>query len=69
MFGIDVSLVEAQTGVYSGYVLKTKYPGNGVRLFNQSGRFRLDVNSSMVNWTFKIEQLTEEEAKLYTPKQ
>ena len=68
MLGIDVSLIQAGTGAYSGYVLKTKYPGNGVRLIRESGRFQLQVSSSMANWTFKILQLTEEEAALYTPK-
>ncbi len=68
MFGIDVSLVDAETGRHEGWVLKTKYPGNGVRLFNQAGRFRLHVSSTMVDWMFKIKQLTAEEAELYTPK-
>jgi len=66
--GIDVSLVNAKTGASEGTVLKVKWAGNGVRLFNQSGRFYFRVNSTMANWTLKVEQLSQEEADLYKPK-
>ena len=66
--GIAVSLVDADTGVHRGRVLKTKYPGNGVRLVNESGTFRFKVDAAVTDWTLKVEQLTEEEAGLYTPK-
>jgi hypothetical protein len=66
--GISVALVDAETGVHKGRVLKTKYPGNGVRLVNESGRFRFKVDAAVTNWTLKVEQLTAEEAELYTPK-
>ncbi|MDX1698040.1 MAG: hypothetical protein R3308_07110 [Thiohalobacterales bacterium] len=65
---VDVSLVEAGTGVHQGNVLKTKNTGNGARLFEQSGRFYFRINSTMAEWTLKVEQLTAEEAKGYTPK-
>ena len=67
MLAIEVSLIDARTGVHSGYVLKTKEVGNGVRLFDQGGRYRLRIDSAMTRWNFKIEQLTREEAALYTP--
>ena len=66
--GIDVSLVNAKTGVHEGTVLKVKWAGNGVRLFDQSGRFYFRVNSTMANWTLKVVQLSQEEADLYKPK-
>lgn len=66
---VDVSLVEAGTQRHVGNVLKTKWSGNGVRLFEESGRFFLRVDSTLSNWTLKIEQLTREEAELYTPKE
>ena len=66
--GIAVALVDADTGVYYGRVLKTKAPGNGVQLIKQSGNFRFKVDAAVANWTLKVIQLTEEEAKLYTPK-
>ena len=67
MLAIEVSLINAQTGAHEGYALKTKYPGNGVRLFDQSGTFRLKVDSTLGDWILKIEQLTREEAEQYTP--
>lgn len=65
---VDVSLMEAGTGVHQGIVLKSKIAGNGVRLFNQDGKFYFQVNSALANWTLKVEQLTREEAESYTPK-
>jgi len=68
MIGVEISLVDARTGVHAGYVLKTKYQSNGLRLFNESGRYRLKVDSTLANWILKVEQLTREEAEQYTPK-
>jgi hypothetical protein len=67
MLAIEVSLIDARTGTHAGYVLKTKAVGNGVRLFDTGGRYRLKIDSAMTRWNFKIEQLTREEAALYTP--
>lgn len=66
--GVDITLVRAGTGAYEGAVLKTKWPGNGVRLFETSGKFQFKIVSHLANWTLKVEQLTREEAKLYTPR-
>ena len=65
--GISVVLLNAN-GAYEGLVLKTKSPGNGVRLLEQGGRFSFKVDATVVNWTLKVEQLTREEAGLYTPR-
>lgn len=65
---VDVSLVEAKTNVHQGGVLKARAPGNGVRLFKQGGRFFFRVDSTLSGWNLKVEQLTEAEAELYTPK-
>ncbi len=65
---IDVSLVEANTGVHVGNVLKTRYVSNGVRLFDQGGRFQFKIDATMARWTLRVEQLTEKEAELYTPR-
>ena len=65
---VDVALINANTGAFEGTALKTKAAGNGVRLFDQSGRFYFRVDATFMNWTLKVIQLTEEEAKLYTPK-
>lgn len=64
---IEVALVDSTTGFHAGLVLKTKRAGNGVRLFNKSGRFRFRVSSSLTRWTLKVQQLTPDEAELYKP--
>jgi hypothetical protein len=66
--GVDITLIEAGTGAYQGNVLKTKWPGNGVRLFNESGKYQFKIVSHLANWTLKVEQLTPEEAEQYTPR-
>jgi hypothetical protein len=65
--GISVVLLNAN-GAYEGLVLKTKAPGNGVRLIEQGGRYSFKVDATVTNWTLKVEQLTWAEAELYTPK-
>jgi len=65
--GIAVTLVNA-SGAYEGLVIKTKAPGNGVRLVQQGGRYSFKVDASVANWILKVEQLAPEEAELYTPK-
>ena len=66
---IEVHLVDGVTGFHKGLVLETKYAGNGVRMFNESGRFRFRISATLADWTLKVEQLSREEAKLYTPRQ
>ncbi|NCF24590.1 MAG: hypothetical protein GWP60_08635 [Gammaproteobacteria bacterium] len=68
LVALDVTLVEAKTGRHIGQVLHTKRKGNGVRLFNQGGTYQLRVSGSLARWTLKIQQLTPDEAKFYTPK-
>jgi hypothetical protein len=65
---IEVSLVDANTGFQSGMILQTKRPGNGVRLFNQSGKYRLRVSATLARWQLKVVQITAAEAELYTPR-
>jgi hypothetical protein len=65
--GIAIALINARDGSHVGRVVKTKTRGNGVRLMNESGLFRFKVDASVANWTLKVEQLTREEAELYTP--
>lgn len=65
---VDVSLVEAKTNVHQGGVLKARAPGTGLRLFKEGGRFYFRVDSTLSGWNLKVEQLTEAEAELYTPK-
>ncbi|MDH3587654.1 MAG: hypothetical protein OEQ30_11245 [Gammaproteobacteria bacterium] len=68
LVALDVSLVEAKTGRHIGQVVHTKRKGNGVRLFKQGGTYQLRVSGSLARWTLKVQQLTPEEAELFTPR-
>ena len=68
MLALDITLIEARTGKHVGRVLHTKYKGNGVKLFDEGGTYQLRVSATLARWNIKIEQLTEEEAELYTPR-
>ena len=57
--GLEISLVDARTGFMVGRIFKTKYAGNGVKLFNESGRYRLRISSSFTNWNFKVSQVSQ----------
>lgn len=65
---VEVSLFTA-SGEYVGKIVRTKYVDNGVRLFNESGRYVFQVNSSLANWALRVEQLTRQEAEAYKPKE
>jgi hypothetical protein len=66
--GLTIVLLEAPSGIHAGTVVKTKYRGNGLRLMQESGRFRFKVDSVIASWGIKVIQLTPEEAELYKPK-
>jgi len=68
LLALEVTLVEAKTGRHVGEVVRTKRKGNGVRLFNRGGTYQFRVSGSLARWTLKVQQLTAEEAELYTPK-
>jgi hypothetical protein len=68
LVALDISLIEARTGRHVGRVLHTKYKGNGVKLFDEGGTYQLRISSTLARWRIKIEQITDEEAKLYTPR-
>jgi len=68
LVALDISLIEARTGRHVGRVLHTKYKGNGVKLFDEGGSYQLRVSSTLARWRIKILQITDEEAKLYTPR-
>ena len=68
LVALEVTLVEAKTGRHVGQVVHTKRKGNGVRLFRQGGTYQFRVSGSLARWTLKVQQLTPEEAELYTPR-
>jgi hypothetical protein len=70
---LDIVLIDAATGQFIGGVKSgtrnnVTYRSNGVRMFHTGGRYKLRISSSLARWTLKVEQLTEEEAELYTPR-
>jgi len=66
---VQIDLINAESGEYVGKITITKYVTNGVRLFNEGGRYRFQVNSSLANWTIRVEKLTRQEAETYKPKE
>lgn len=66
--GLTIVLLNEPARTHAGTVMKTKYPGNGLRLFEEGGRYSLKVDAVLANWTVKVIQLTPEEAEAYTPK-
>ena len=68
LIALDITLIEAHGGRHVGRVLHTKRKGNGVKMFDEGGTFQLRVSSTLARWRIKIEQLSDEEAKLYTPR-
>ena len=68
MVALDISLIEARTGKHIGRVLHTQYRGNGLKLFEEGGVYRLRISSTLARWRVKIEQITPEEVEQYTPR-
>ena len=68
MLAIDVNLLDARTGRQVGIIIHTKRRGNGVKLFDTSGSYKLRVDSTLAKWDLKVIELTPAEAKLYTPR-
>lgn len=69
MLSFDLDLVDGTTGMLQGNILRSPPLGNGVRLFNTSGKYRFRINASFTRWHLKVKELTPEEAALYTPKE
>ncbi len=65
--GIAVTLAYGETGVHAGNLFKTKRPGNGLRLIEESGRFKFKVDAAIADWTLKVIQLTPDEVEQYKP--
>ena len=66
---VAVNLMDDLHGEYVGKIVTTKYVTNGVRLFDEGGRFHFEVNSSLANWTLRVIELTRQEAETYKPKE
>ena len=68
LVALDIALIDAKTGRHVGRVLHTKYKGNGVKLFDEGGTYQLRISATFARWRIKIQQITDEEAALYTPR-
>ena len=69
MLGLQVALINAKDGSHVGQVVKvTDRAADGVSLFQQSGRYRIRVDSTLARWSIKIQEISKDDAKLYTPK-
>lgn len=68
LIALDVTLIEAHTGRHVGRILHTKRKGDGLKLFDHSGKYQLRVSSTLARWTLKVQQLKPEEKELYTPR-
>jgi hypothetical protein len=68
LIALDIALVDGRTGRHIGRILHTKYKGNGVKLFDEGGTYQLRISSSLARWRIRIDQITDEEAELYTPR-
>lgn len=63
---VAINLMTSPGGEYVGKIAVTKYVDNGVKLFDEGGTYRFQVNSSLANWTIRVEELTRQEAETYT---
>ena len=66
---LEISLLDATTGLHKGVVKETREVGTGVKLFSESGTFKLRIQSDLTRWQILIKELTDEEAALYTPQE
>ena len=69
LMALHVWLIDADTGFAEGRVLRRDSRGNGVRLFEEGGHYRLRVSSTLARWTLRVRQLSPEEAEEYTPRE
>ena len=58
-FLIEIHLLDASTGFQHARVLRTRYPGNGVKLFQEGGRFKFRISSSLARWNLRVEEISQ----------
>jgi len=66
--GFELMLLDGKTRMHKGVVLRLKRAANGVKLFNEGGTYRFRISAGLAKWHLKVEEISEEEAKLYTPR-
>ncbi len=68
LVGFELMLLDGKTRMHMGTILRTRRTGNGVKLFNEGGSFRFRISAGLANYHLKVEEISEEDAKLYTPR-
>jgi hypothetical protein len=68
LVALDIALLDAKTGVHVGRVLHTKHKGNGLKLFEDGGVYRLRISATLARWRIRIMQIEPEDAEKYTPR-
>lgn len=68
LMAIDIVLLDGRSGLQIGRIIHTKRRGNGVKLFNSSGSYKLRVDATLTQWDLKVIKITAAEAELYTPR-
>ena len=66
--GFELMLIDGKTRAHKGVILRLRRTGNGVKLFSESGTFRFRISAGLANYHLKVEEISEEDAKLYTPR-
>ena len=66
--GFELVLLDGKTRAHKGVILRIRHRDNGVKLFEDGGTFRFRVSSWLADWHLKVEEISEEDAKLYTPR-
>ena len=66
--GFELMLLDGKTRMHKGVILRLKRAANGVKLFNEGGTYRFRISSGLANYHLKVEEISAEEAKLYTPR-
>ncbi len=66
--GFELMLLDGKTRMHKGVVLRLKRAANGVKLFNEGGTYRFRISAGLANYHLKVQEISEEEAKLYTPR-
>ena len=66
--GFELMLLDGKTRMHKGVILRIKRTGNGVKLFQESGTFRFRISSGLARYHLTVEEISEDEARLYTPK-
>ena len=66
----ELTLLDGPTRRFHSRIMKRgRWLGNGLKLFEEGGRYRFDVVSTFTDYTLIVIQLTEEEAAAYSSAQ